>query len=92
MELTERLREPTIIVRPIPNLPKVGFSVRAKGRTVNDAKVRCNDVSTDWEDLDGTPHQSVKLQVNAKPTCLFLPFQGRSNRERVNSERTIYHH
>jgi hypothetical protein len=75
LELTERLREPTIIIRPVPNLPKVGFSVKVKGRTVNDAKVNCNDVSIDWEDLDGTPHQSIKLQVNASPPAYFFPFR-----------------
>lgn len=73
--LTERLNEPAIIIHPCNKLLKVGFSVRVKNRSVNDAKVRCNDVALDWEDLEDHPFPSTKLQVGASPPAYFFPFK-----------------
>ncbi len=63
LELTKRINEPTIIIRPIHKLLKVGFSVSVKDRSINDARVMCNDVPINWEDLDDTPHSTLSVRL-----------------------------
>lgn len=73
LDLTNRLAEPTILIEPCYLGSKVGFSVRVKDKSVNDAMVTCNEIAVDWESLDGKSHQpSKKLQVGVR--SYFFPF------------------
>ncbi len=78
--LSKRLSEPIFLIEPCHKISKdnfqqgkVGFSVKVKDKTVNNASVICNGLPIEWEDLDGKPWPSKKLQVGANPSY-FFPF------------------
>jgi hypothetical protein len=80
IELSKRLSEPIFLIEPCVKMNedsfqrgKVGFSVKVKDKTVNNASVICNELPIKWEELDGTLFDLKKLQVGANPSY-FFPF------------------
>lgn len=73
IELSNKLRQPTILIEGSQQLDKIGFSLKVKDKNI-EATVLCDDLPIQWTDSQGKLLGFKKeLQVGEDPS-LFFPF------------------
>lgn len=85
--LSDRLRQPTILVMPTSRMFDVGFYVRVKDKNVQNASVFCDNTRINWKEEDGKEKETKNLRVGE--VSYFYPFRIILSDEQLQNNKQI---